>query len=95
LRRAARRREDRERQLTVLFTVGGGLVFDSVHHVQLAMPRGEEATAPAFFVDVLGMAEIDKLSVLAARGGVWFRRTWAPTFGGDSLCLRRHPNSGK
>jgi catechol 2,3-dioxygenase-like lactoylglutathione lyase family enzyme len=44
-----------------------------VHHVQLAMPRGEEAAARAFFVDVLGMAGIDKPAVLAARGGVWFR----------------------
>jgi catechol 2,3-dioxygenase-like lactoylglutathione lyase family enzyme len=48
-------------------------MFDNVHHVQLAMPRGEEAAARAFFVDVLGMAEIDKPAVLAVRGGVWFR----------------------
>jgi catechol 2,3-dioxygenase-like lactoylglutathione lyase family enzyme len=48
-------------------------VFDSVHHVQLAMPRGAEVAARAFFVDVLGMPEIDKPVVLAARGGVWFR----------------------
>jgi catechol 2,3-dioxygenase-like lactoylglutathione lyase family enzyme len=47
-------------------------VFDRVHHVQLAMPRGAEAAARAFFVDVLGMTEIDKPVVLAARGGVWF-----------------------
>jgi catechol 2,3-dioxygenase-like lactoylglutathione lyase family enzyme len=48
-------------------------VFDRLHHVQLAMPRGEESTARAFFVDVLDMAEVDKPPVLAARGGVWFR----------------------
>ena len=48
-------------------------MFGNVHHVQLAMPRGEEAAARAFFVDVLGMTEIDKPAVLAARGGVWFR----------------------
>jgi catechol 2,3-dioxygenase-like lactoylglutathione lyase family enzyme len=48
-------------------------MFDNVHHVQLAMPRGEEAAARAFFVDVLGMAEIDKPAVLATPGGVWFR----------------------
>jgi catechol 2,3-dioxygenase-like lactoylglutathione lyase family enzyme len=41
--------------------------------MQLAMPRGEEDRARAFFVDVLGMAEIDKPPVLAARGGAWFR----------------------
>ena len=37
------------------------------------MPAGQEARARAFFVDVLGMAEIDKPPVLAARGGAWFR----------------------
>jgi hypothetical protein len=35
-------------------------VFDRLHHVQLAMPRGQESAAPAFFVDVLDMAEVDK-----------------------------------
>jgi catechol 2,3-dioxygenase-like lactoylglutathione lyase family enzyme len=53
-------------------TAGGGFVFDSVHHVQLAMPRGAEAAARAFFGDILGMTEINKPAVLAARGGVWF-----------------------
>jgi catechol 2,3-dioxygenase-like lactoylglutathione lyase family enzyme len=48
-------------------------VFDRLHHVQLAMPRGEESAARAFFVEVLDMAEVDKPPVLAARGGVWFR----------------------
>lgn len=43
-------------------------MFDAVHHVELAMPRGEEAAARAFFVDVLGMKEIDKPPMLAARG---------------------------
>ncbi|MGH3793493.1 MAG: hypothetical protein ACRDSP_01245 [Pseudonocardiaceae bacterium] len=45
----------------------------SVHHVQLAMPAGQEAAARAFLVDVLGMTQIDKPAVLAARGEVWFR----------------------
>ena len=48
-------------------------MFAGLHHVQLAMPAGQEARARAFFVDVLGMAEIDKPPVLAARGGAWFR----------------------
>jgi len=48
-------------------------VFERLHHVQLAMPRGAEETARAFFGGVLGMAEIAKPPVLAARGGVWFR----------------------
>lgn len=48
-------------------------MFDRLHHVQLAMPPGEEGRARAFFVDVLGMAEIAKPPGLAARGGAWFR----------------------
>jgi catechol 2,3-dioxygenase-like lactoylglutathione lyase family enzyme len=47
--------------------------FERMHHVQLAMPRGEEAAARAFFAGVLGLAEIEKPPALAARGGAWFR----------------------
>lgn len=48
-------------------------MFERLHHLQLAMPRGEEWAARAFFGDVLGMTEVDKPPVLAARGGAWFR----------------------
>src|SRR6185312_2109197 len=48
-------------------------VFEGLHHAQLTMPPGEEDTARGFFVGVLGMAEIAKPPVLAARGGAWFR----------------------
>lgn len=41
--------------------------------MQLAMPAGEEDRARHFFVDVLGMEEVAKPPVLAARGGAWFR----------------------
>lgn len=44
-----------------------------LHHVQLAMPPGEERRARAFFADLLGMEEIVKPPELAKRGGVWFR----------------------
>ncbi|MEP6695804.1 MAG: VOC family protein [Pseudonocardiales bacterium] len=44
-----------------------------IHHVQLAMPPGREASARAFYAGVLGLAEIPKPPVLAARGGAWFR----------------------
>ena len=50
-----------------------GMAFDRLHHILLTMPRGGESAARAFFVDVLGMAEIEKPSVLAARGGAWLR----------------------
>ena len=44
----------------------------ALHHVQLAMPRGREADARAFYRDVLGMTEQAKPEHLARRGGVWF-----------------------
>jgi catechol 2,3-dioxygenase-like lactoylglutathione lyase family enzyme len=41
-------------------------------HVQLAMPAGREADAVAFYEGVLGLLELPKPPVLAARGGCWF-----------------------
>jgi catechol 2,3-dioxygenase-like lactoylglutathione lyase family enzyme len=41
-------------------------------HVQLAMPRGQEDVARAFYGDVLGLIEEPKPANLASRGGVWF-----------------------
>jgi catechol 2,3-dioxygenase-like lactoylglutathione lyase family enzyme len=43
-----------------------------LHHVQLAMPRGKESDARAFYSGVLGMREVAKPPHLAIRGGVWF-----------------------
>jgi catechol 2,3-dioxygenase-like lactoylglutathione lyase family enzyme len=42
-------------------------------HVQLAMPRGAEEEARAFYAGVLGLTEEPKPAELAQRGGVWFR----------------------
>ena len=44
-----------------------------VDHVQLAAPAGCEPAARRFFGELLGLDEVDKPPVLAARGGVWFR----------------------
>ena len=44
-----------------------------MHHVQLAVPAGGEDASRAFWRDVLGMRELEKPPVLAARGGCWFR----------------------
>src|SRR5512134_3850062 len=44
-----------------------------LHHVQLAMPAGEEDAARAFYGDLLGMTEVPKPDELAPRGGLWFR----------------------
>lgn len=48
------------------------LPFAAIDHVQLAMPRGEEERARAFYAGVLGMKELSKPQELAARGGCWF-----------------------
>ncbi|MFE2566521.1 VOC family protein [Streptomyces mirabilis] len=45
----------------------------AVDHVQLAAPPGSEDFLRGYYVEVLGMAEIPKPPVLAARGGCWFR----------------------
>lgn len=44
----------------------------SIHHVQLAMPKGREAEARSFYGELLGLTEVTKPANLAARGGVWF-----------------------
>jgi catechol 2,3-dioxygenase-like lactoylglutathione lyase family enzyme len=41
-------------------------------HLQLAMPRGREADARAFYGGILGLQELVKPANLAGRGGVWF-----------------------
>src|SRR4051794_9272706 len=46
------------------------LVLD---HVQVAIPSGGEETARAFYGAALGLEELDKPPLLAARGGAWFR----------------------
>jgi catechol 2,3-dioxygenase-like lactoylglutathione lyase family enzyme len=43
------------------------------HHVQLAMPPGEEARADAFYSGLLGLPRVKKPAELAGRGGCWFR----------------------
>ena len=47
--------------------------FDSLHHVQLAIPSGSEDACRTFWGEVLGLDEVEKPPVLAARGGCWFR----------------------
>jgi catechol 2,3-dioxygenase-like lactoylglutathione lyase family enzyme len=46
-----------------------------VDHVQLAMPKGGEDAARAFYGGVLGLAERPKPAHLATRGGCWFAGT--------------------
>ncbi len=44
-----------------------------LHHVQVSCPAGGEPGALRFYRDVLGLTEVAKPPVLAARGGVWLR----------------------
>ncbi|ONI71700.1 glyoxalase [Kribbella sp. ALI-6-A] len=43
-------------------------------HVQVSCPPGGEDVARAFYRDALGMTEIAKPALLAARGGCWFEQ---------------------
>ncbi|KOU57803.1 glyoxalase [Streptomyces sp. MMG1533] len=48
-------------------------MITAVDHVQLAAPPGSEERLRAYYVGVLGMTELPKPPVLAARGGCWFQ----------------------
>ncbi|HET7386336.1 MAG TPA: VOC family protein [Nocardioidaceae bacterium] len=44
-----------------------------LHHVQVSCPAGGEDAARRFYGELLGLPEVAKPPVLAARGGCWFR----------------------
>lgn len=44
-----------------------------LHHVQVACGPGGEDAVRRFYRDALGIPEVEKPPVLAARGGCWFR----------------------
>ncbi len=44
----------------------------SLDHIQLAIPLGGEPGARAFWVDVVGLSEVEKPAALRARGGAHF-----------------------
>jgi catechol 2,3-dioxygenase-like lactoylglutathione lyase family enzyme len=45
-----------------------------IHHIQLAMPAGQEQAAADFYSEVLGIPQVEKPAHLAARGGCWFEQ---------------------
>jgi catechol 2,3-dioxygenase-like lactoylglutathione lyase family enzyme len=47
-------------------------VLLAIHHVQLAMPAGQEDRARGFYGGVLGLGEVAKPASLRGRGGCWF-----------------------
>ncbi|MGA8246973.1 MAG: VOC family protein [Nocardioides sp.] len=44
-----------------------------LHHVQVACPPGGERAVRRFYVDGLGLTEVEKPAELRSRGGAWFR----------------------
>jgi catechol 2,3-dioxygenase-like lactoylglutathione lyase family enzyme len=46
----------------------------AIDHVQIAIPRGGEDEARAFYGDLLGLTEVPKPADMAGRGGCWFER---------------------
>ncbi len=44
----------------------------AIDHVQIAIPVGGEDAARPFYRDLLGLTEVAKTGVQAARGGCWF-----------------------
>lgn len=44
-----------------------------LHHVQVSCPRGGEDAARRFWVEGLGLVEVEKPAALRSRGGAWFR----------------------
>ncbi|MBA3690633.1 MAG: VOC family protein [Actinobacteria bacterium] len=52
--------------------MSGGFELIGIHHVQLAMPEGEDADAVRFYADTLGLTQVPRPEALSPRGGVWF-----------------------
>ncbi|MFE2584738.1 glyoxalase [Streptomyces sp. NPDC059378] len=48
-------------------------MLTALDHIQLAAPPGAEDLLRPYYVGILGMTEIPKPPVLAARGGCWFQ----------------------
>jgi len=48
-------------------------MITALDHVQLAAPPGSEDLLRGYYVGILGMTELGKPPVLAARGGCWFQ----------------------
>ncbi len=46
--------------------------IEAIHHIQLAMPAGEEDLATSFYEGILHLPRVEKPPNLAARGGCWF-----------------------
>lgn len=45
--------------------------FKRIDHIQLCIPIGKEPEARAFYIDILGLKEIEKPEYLRKNGGFW------------------------
>lgn len=45
--------------------------FHRLDHLQITIPPGEEPAAKAFYIDLLGLTEIEKPDYMKPRGGFW------------------------
>ena len=62
-----------------------------LHRVQVSCPRGGEDAARRFWVEGLGMDEVEKPATLAGRGGCWFRASGAEIHVGGRGAVRAVP----
>ena len=62
-----------------------------LHHVQVSCPAGGEDAARRFYGAALGLPEVAKPPVLAARGGCWFRGDGVEVHVGVEEPLRAGP----
>jgi catechol 2,3-dioxygenase-like lactoylglutathione lyase family enzyme len=53
-------------------TSSDGFKIAGLHHIQLAIPAGQEEACRRFWGQTLGMTELPKPAGLAGRGGCWF-----------------------
>lgn len=49
------------------------IAYAGLDHVLVAIPRGEEDRARAFWGELLGLTEVPKPPEMAKRGGCWFQ----------------------
>lgn len=49
------------------------MLIDGLDHIQINAPRDHQEEAIEFFVDFLGLEEVEKPEILRKNEGVWFR----------------------
>lgn len=47
------------------------ITFNRLNHIQICVPKDKEAQARQFYIDILGLKEIEKPEYLIKNGGFW------------------------